>query len=137
MPKWITRIELIDEDYLGYWESKPENKPFKWAADAVATINSRVDAPVSLWDDVKDPGNGGVTVRLQTIRGSAASTFAVHGIAMAGERTVEAVEVSIDGGVTWEPIGSEALNSIALASSGRMGFAVGPAGTILRLDFSD
>ena len=102
MPKWITRIELIDEDYLGYWESKPENKPFKWSDDAVATINSRVDAPVSLWDDVKDPGNGGVTVRLQTIRGSAASTFAVHGIAMAGERTVEAVEVSIDGGVTWE-----------------------------------
>ena len=102
MSKWITRIELIDEDYLGYWESKPENKPFKWSDDAVATINSRVDAPVSLWDDVKDPGNGGVTVRLQTIRGSAASTFAVHGIAMAGERTVEAVEVSIDGGVTWE-----------------------------------
>lgn len=46
-------------------------------------------------------------------------------------------DASFDGGVTWEPIGSEALNSIALASSGRMGFAVGPAGTILRLDFSD
>ena len=28
MPKWITRIELIDEDFLGYWESKPEGKPW-------------------------------------------------------------------------------------------------------------
>ena len=61
MPKWITRIELIDEEYLGYWESKPENKPFKWSDEAVATVNSRIDAPLSVWDDVKDPDNGGVT----------------------------------------------------------------------------
>ena len=53
MPKWITRIELIDHPYLGYWESKPENKSFKWSDDAVATVNSRVDAPLSLWDDKK------------------------------------------------------------------------------------
>ncbi|MDA0336741.1 MAG: molybdopterin-dependent oxidoreductase [bacterium] len=56
MPKWITRIELIDDDYLGYWESKPENRPFKWSNAATATVNSRVDAPVSIWDDVQDPG---------------------------------------------------------------------------------
>ena len=55
MPKWITRIELIDEVHLGYWESKPENKPFKWSDAAVATVNSRIDAPLSVWDDVKDP----------------------------------------------------------------------------------
>jgi DMSO/TMAO reductase YedYZ molybdopterin-dependent catalytic subunit len=28
MPKWITHIELIDEAYLGYWESKPEGRDF-------------------------------------------------------------------------------------------------------------
>jgi DMSO/TMAO reductase YedYZ molybdopterin-dependent catalytic subunit len=102
MPKWITRIELIDEVYLGYWESKPKNKPFKWSDDAIATINSRIDSPLSLWDDVKDPANGGVTMRLQTIRGDADTVFSIHGIAMAGERKVDIVEVSTDGGATWE-----------------------------------
>ena len=101
MPKWITQIELIDEEHLGYWESKPENRPFKWSNDAFATVNSRVDSPLSLWDDIKDPGNGGVTVTLQNIRGTSGEPFIVHGIAMAGERTIEAVEVSTDGGSSW------------------------------------
>jgi hypothetical protein len=101
MPKWITRIELIDEEYLGYWESKPENRTVKWSDDAVATINSRIDAPVSIWDDVKDPGNGGVMVTLQRIGGREGDTFTIHGIAMAGERSVQRLEVSIDGGINW------------------------------------
>ena len=102
MPKWITRIELIDDEYLGYWERRPENKSFKWSDAAVATVNSRVDAPVSLWDDEKDPANGGVTYVYQTLRGEVGREYVVHGIAMAGERTVELVEVSTDGGATWE-----------------------------------
>ena len=101
MPKWIERIELIDDEYLGYWESKPEGKPFKWSDDAVAMVNSRIDAPLSHWDDIKDPANGGVMVIPQTIRGTADDAFTIHGIAMAGERTVEQVEVSTDGGATW------------------------------------
>ena len=101
MPKWITRIELIDEVHLGYWESKPENKPFKWSDAAVATVNSRIDAPLSVWDDVKDPANGGVSVVLQTLRGAQGRPFVIHGIAMAGERTVEKVEVSTNGGRSW------------------------------------
>jgi len=101
MPKWITRIELINENYLGYWESKPENRPYRWSNDAFATINSRVDSPLSIWDDERDPGNGGVTVTLQNIRGRAGETFLVHGVAMAGERSVERVEVSTDGGTSW------------------------------------
>ena len=102
MPKWIHRIELVDEVYLGYWESKPEGKSFKWSDDAIATVNSRIDAPVSIWDDIKDPANGGVTVHLQTIRGTPETPFVIYGIAMAGERTVDRVEVSTDGGTSWE-----------------------------------
>ena len=102
MPKWITRIELIDHDYLGYWESKPENKPFKWSDDAVATVNSRIDVPLSLWDDKKDPANGGVTRVLQTLRGAEGRSYTIHGIAMAGERTVESVKVSTNGGRLWD-----------------------------------
>jgi hypothetical protein len=102
MPKWITRIELIDYDYLGHWERMPENKSFKWSDAAVATVNSRIDVPLSLWDDTKDPDNGGVTKWFQTIRGSVDTTFAIHGIAMAGEQLVERVQVSTNGGITWE-----------------------------------
>ena len=101
MPKWITRIELIDEEYLGYWESKPENRTVKWSDDAVATINSRIDAPISIWDDIKDPGNGGVMVTLQRIVGREGDTFTIHGVAMAGERSVQRLEISTDSGINW------------------------------------
>ncbi|MFT5090888.1 MAG: DMSO/TMAO reductase YedYZ molybdopterin-dependent catalytic subunit [Candidatus Latescibacterota bacterium] len=102
MPKWIVRIELIDEVYLGYWESKPENKSFKWSDDAIATVNSRIDAPFSVWDDVSDPANGDAQRVLQRITGAVGELFVVHGIAMAGERSIEQVEVSTDGGQTWD-----------------------------------
>jgi DMSO/TMAO reductase YedYZ molybdopterin-dependent catalytic subunit len=102
MPKWIVRIELIDEVYLGYWESKPENKSFKWSDDAVATVNSRIDAPLSVWDDVSDPANGNTQHVLQRITGVEGETFVIHGIAMAGARSIEMVEVSTDAGQTWE-----------------------------------
>ena len=101
MPKWITRIELIDEAYLGYWESKPEGRDFKWSDDATVTVNSRIDAPLSVWDDVKDPDNGGVTYSFQRLQGAVGDEYMIHGLAMAGERTVELVEVSTDGGRTW------------------------------------
>lgn len=102
MPKWIERIELIDEVYLGYWESKPENKSFKWSDDAVATVNSRIDAPLSVWDDVSDPANGNTQRVLQRITGVVGETFVIHGIAMAGARSIEMVEVSTDAGQTWQ-----------------------------------
>jgi DMSO/TMAO reductase YedYZ molybdopterin-dependent catalytic subunit len=101
MPKWITRIELIDTDYKGYWESRPEGKPYKWSDEARATVSSRIDAPLSPWDDETDPGKGGVVITPQTIKGMSGDTFLIHGIAAAGERKVERVEVSTDYGVTW------------------------------------
>ena len=61
-----------------------------------------IDSPFSLWDDVKDPDNGGVTRHFQTIRGRADTKFKIHGIAMAGEHRVQQVEVSTDDGQTWE-----------------------------------
>lgn len=103
MPKWITRIELIDEEYLGYWESMPETRSVKWSDEAIATVNSRIDAPISLWDDVVDPANGSTQRPLQTIvSGAVDEVFVVHGIALAGARTIARVEVSTDGGTTWQ-----------------------------------
>lgn len=40
-PKWIARIELIDEPYLGHWERQG------WSNDASVRINSRIDRPAS------------------------------------------------------------------------------------------
>ncbi|HIG15835.1 MAG TPA: hypothetical protein EYQ31_00195 [Candidatus Handelsmanbacteria bacterium] len=49
---------------------------------------SRIDAPISVWDDIKDPG-GGVTYSLQRLQGTVGQEYAIHGIAMAGERIVD------------------------------------------------
>ena len=68
----------------------------------MATVNSRIDAPLSLWDDKIDPGKGGVDFTPQTIQGMNGDKFLIYGIAMAGERKVERVEVSTDGGLTWQ-----------------------------------
>ena len=60
MPKWITRIELIDDVYLGCWESLPSGREVKWSDDALATVNSRIAAPLSVWDDFKDTASGAI-----------------------------------------------------------------------------
>ncbi len=43
-------------------------------------------------------------------------------------------DITQDGGHTWSSLGKEALNSVGLAPSGRVGFAVGPAGVVRRLE---
>ena len=42
-------------------------------------------------------------------------------------------DISLDGGLTWQPAGDEPLNSVGLAPRGSVGFAVGPDGMIMRL----
>jgi DMSO/TMAO reductase YedYZ molybdopterin-dependent catalytic subunit len=73
--KWITRIELVDYDYKGYWQKRG------WDDRAEYKTMSRIDvpdAPVS---------HSGATIA---------------GIAFAGDRGISRVEVSTDGGATWE-----------------------------------
>lgn len=73
--KWITEVELVNSDFKGYWESQG------W--DDVADYNtlSRIDSPSS----------GSI----------AAKPVYVGGIAFAGNRGVKKVEVTTDGGKTW------------------------------------
>ena len=75
--KWITRIEAVPYDYKGYWEVRG------WSDTAIIQTLSRVDVP-------KDRG------RLRQRR------IEVAGIAFAGDRGVQAVQVSFDGGRSWE-----------------------------------
>jgi len=75
-PKWINRIELVDYDFRGYWETRG------WVKDAVVKTMSRIDVP-----------SQGSTVHGIT---------PLAGIAFAGDRGIEKVHVSLDGGATWK-----------------------------------
>jgi DMSO/TMAO reductase YedYZ molybdopterin-dependent catalytic subunit len=72
-PKWLTSIEVVDTPYEGYWEQRG------WIKAAVVKTWSRIDG-------VDEPG---------------ADSWTVAGIAYAGDRRVERVEVSLDDGATW------------------------------------
>jgi DMSO/TMAO reductase YedYZ molybdopterin-dependent catalytic subunit len=74
--KWITQIELVDYDYKGYWQERG------WDDRAEYKTMSRIDIP-------------------ETSASRAGTTVA--GIAFAGDRGISRVEVSTNGGVTWEP----------------------------------
>jgi DMSO/TMAO reductase YedYZ molybdopterin-dependent catalytic subunit len=73
MPKWLTRIEFIDEVYTGYWESRG------WSDEASVQTNSIIRQPRGL--DPVSPG-----------------ALPVFGLAFAGLRRITAVEVRIDDG---------------------------------------
>jgi DMSO/TMAO reductase YedYZ molybdopterin-dependent catalytic subunit len=75
--KWLESIELVNSDFIGYWQSRG------WNDTAIVHTESRIDVA----------GNGG-----SATKGS--STW-VAGIAWAGDRGISKVEVSTDGGKTW------------------------------------
>jgi len=74
--KWLRSIELVDSDYLGYWQQRG------WSDSAIVNTNTRIDVPTH---NVRWSG-GEVTVA---------------GIAFAGSRGVSRIEVSTDGGRSW------------------------------------
>ena len=71
--KWITRIEVIDYDYKGFYQSQG------WNASPLETI-TRIDTPQ---------------------RAAPLGAIPISGIAFAGIRGVKQVEVSVDAGNTW------------------------------------
>ena len=72
--KWITRIGAVDYDFKGYWQSRG------WDDRAEYKTMSRVDVP----------------------RKSFRQDTTIAGIAFAGDRGIKAVELSINGGGSWE-----------------------------------
>jgi DMSO/TMAO reductase YedYZ molybdopterin-dependent catalytic subunit len=72
--KWVTRIEITDHEVKGFYQSQG------WSAAPLETI-SRIDAP-----------------RSETPLGE----IPISGIAFAGIRGIRQVEISVDGGSTWQ-----------------------------------
>ena len=74
--KWLTKITVSTEEYEGYWQQR------SWTDTAIIKTSSRIDMP----------GERGVV---------ASGMIDVGGVAFAGDRGIQAVEVSTDGGETW------------------------------------
>src|SRR4029079_2515550 len=73
--KCLKKIEAVDEDYLGYWQERA------WSDTARYQIWGRIDFPTGTIDT---PG-----------------PVTACGMASAGDRGVQRVEVSIDNGAPW------------------------------------
>ncbi|MFQ5580716.1 MAG: molybdopterin-dependent oxidoreductase [Nitrospiria bacterium] len=75
--KWLQKIELVDYDYKGYWQKK------SWSDDGTIKVTSRID----------DPGD------YNTLTGD----YTLRGLAFSGYNGIRTVELTFDGGKTWEP----------------------------------
>ena len=76
MPKWLTRIEFVNHEYLGFWEWQG------WSNTSERQLQSVVDDP---FDGAKITGEN----------------FVITGWAIANQVGVRKVEISTDGGDTW------------------------------------
>ena len=74
--KWLERIEAVDKDFLGFWETRG------WSDEAICQIWGRIDVPRAS-DEV------------------AAGQAIAAGLAAAGHRGIYRVEVSLDDGASW------------------------------------
>lgn len=75
--KWITEIEVVGSDFLGFWQSRG------WNDRAVVHTESRID------------------VAGDNLNASVGDATWIAGVAWAGDRGISRVEVSTDGGRTW------------------------------------
>lgn len=76
--KWITRIEVVDSDYHGYWQQSG------WSDPAPVRMTARIDTP-----------HDGDHI-------SAAKTNWLAGVAFSGNKGISAVEISFDEAKTWQ-----------------------------------
>ncbi len=74
-PKWITRLEVVDYDFQGYWQASG------WSDEAVVKTTSKFAT---------------------TTRTYPQGEIGLGGVAYAGDRGIKDVEYSTDGGKTWQ-----------------------------------
>ncbi len=74
--KWVTEIELTNTDYQGYWQERG------WSDPAIVQTMSRIDTAEA--------------TRLSD------GSVAIGGVAFAGLRGIQEVEVSMDNGESWQ-----------------------------------
>ena len=77
--KWLTKIEPVDHDFLGYWESRGRTD------NPIIKTMSKIVAP--------EPGSS-----------HPPGPLAVSGVAFSGDKGIATVEVSADGERNWSPV---------------------------------
>lgn len=75
--KWLTRIEVVNYDFQGYWQQRG------WNDAAPVRLTSRIDTPL---DGISVPARG---------------TTYIAGVAFSGNKGISEVDVSLDAGHTW------------------------------------
>jgi len=75
--KWLTGISIVANDFRGFWQTQG------WDDAAPYQIESRIDAP-------------------RPRESVSAGLLAVGGVAFAGDRGIQSVEISTDAGQTWQ-----------------------------------
>lgn len=76
--KWLNRIEVVNYDYQGYWQQRG------WSDAAPIRMTARIDTPLD-----------GSSVTANT-------TTYIAGVAFSGNLGISEVDVSTDGGQTWQ-----------------------------------
>jgi DMSO/TMAO reductase YedYZ molybdopterin-dependent catalytic subunit len=86
--KWITDIELVDGVYEGFWQRRG------WANNAKYQTHSKIVFP---GDALRNRFE-----ELSTNPATLGSKSPIAGVAFAGDRGISKIEVSTDGGNTWQ-----------------------------------
>jgi hypothetical protein len=90
--KWITDIELVDTVYEGFWQRRG------WANNAKYQTHSKIVFP----GDALRNRFEELSTTTTTNPAAIGSKSPIAGIAFAGDRGISKVEVSTDGGNTWQ-----------------------------------
>jgi DMSO/TMAO reductase YedYZ molybdopterin-dependent catalytic subunit len=76
--KWLTRIEVVNYDYQGYWQQRG------WSDPAPVRMASRIDTPLT-----------GSSIKVN-------QTTYIAGVAFSGNKGISEVDVSTDAGQNWQ-----------------------------------
>ena len=75
--KWLSKIELVNFDFKGYWEKK------EWSDEAIIPVKSQILMPMT-----------GKRIPL--------GNYVIGGIAYGGRYGISKVQISMDGGKSWQ-----------------------------------
>jgi DMSO/TMAO reductase YedYZ molybdopterin-dependent catalytic subunit len=87
-PKWLTEIEFVDREFTGYWEARG------WSNEAWRKVNSGFFYP--------RPSGGILDILSLSSAAKVTAPVDIRGWALGGPSGIKRVEISTDGGSSWQ-----------------------------------